>query len=1104
MAARGMGGLAASLAVLAVCAAGDSRALAEGPAYLVKDVTDGSEAGVSSDPSGFADLGGVVLFTAEDPEHGVGLWRTDGQPDGTALVADLGHMAGRRSDVRAAHRGVLYFVGPGGLWRSDGSAAGTSRLTDIAAIDLLAGPDALYAFGSDDALWRIAYDDGVSIRLAAFPDSQITPSMTLVGDRLFFAVSSAATEELWTSDGTAAGTRPLRAVQLTNREGGNNQAQLFAAGAQLFFVARDDAGWELWRSDGTEAGTRRVRDIAPGASSGLHFNDYSEMPQPFFAAVGDTLLFMANDGLSGLELWRSDGSEAGTQRVADLGAGALGADGTSGGDDDSDVAQRTIAMLPAGRRLFFTARPSGVALELWESDGTAAGTRRVARLTDDWGELQSAAAGDRLYLSVQSTQGGARLWTSDGTPSGTTMVAAPYDYASAMTPAGDGIVFAAADAVAGTEPWASDGTAAGTRRLVDIAVGRPGLDPNQLTDVAGTLLFVASDPAHGVELWRSDGTAAGTTLVADIAPGARSSSPQELAASGATLYFSADDGVHGRELWRSDGTAAGTHLVKDIAPQSGDPWLFVPDGRGGVFFFASQPETGYEPWHSDGTTAGTRLVRDIRPGPEGSLPYTPAPALLGPTLLFNADDGEHGAELWRSDGTAAGTTLVADLLPGEAGADPEWFTPLNDAMVFFAVNPSRDRSLWRSDGTSAGTVRLADVGTLVGRAAVAEGRMLFATETYVGRHNRVHLWESDGTATGTFPVPVPRLDRATTAAAGNGLFAILDTYFPKLYRLDCGVLMESPNPLFDLVGLGDRVLFTSAPDVGYGTRLWTSDGSAAGTVPLQDLLTVPEGLRYRRTPAPELTRAGDRVFFVGDFGTSGRELWALPLAALPVVDAPTCPALPTPTPRRTAAPFECPGGDEECTVLALDAVAAEAGGTTTITALLRATDAPIAGIQNDLAFPDGITVPARDDGAPDCAVDPGIDKEATSFAFQPPGCAPGATCTGLRAIVISFGNADPIPDGAALYTCALHVAAGAEPGTHRLALSNLGASDPDGLAVPLSGIDGTIVVREGSGSRPSTGDASGSGGCQAARGAAPASALSLLPLALLWLRRRHG
>lgn len=85
-------------------------------------------------------------------------------------------------------------------------------------------------------------------------------------------------------------------------------------GGTLYFQANDGtSGFELWKSDGTETGTVRVKDIWPGPSSSYAY---------FLTDVGGTLYFMASDGTSGSELWKSDGTEAGTVRVKDINPGS--------------------------------------------------------------------------------------------------------------------------------------------------------------------------------------------------------------------------------------------------------------------------------------------------------------------------------------------------------------------------------------------------------------------------------------------------------------------------------------------------------------------------------------------------------------------------------------------------------------------------------------------------------------------------------------------------------------------------------------------------------------------------------------------------------------
>lgn len=83
-------------------------------------------------------------------------------------------------------------------------------------------------------------------------------------------------------------------------------------GAVMFFATDGVTGVELWKSDGTTADTALVKDIFPGPlwSAPSHLT-----------ALNGTVMFCANDGVTGGELWKSDGNEAGTVLVKDINQG---------------------------------------------------------------------------------------------------------------------------------------------------------------------------------------------------------------------------------------------------------------------------------------------------------------------------------------------------------------------------------------------------------------------------------------------------------------------------------------------------------------------------------------------------------------------------------------------------------------------------------------------------------------------------------------------------------------------------------------------------------------------------------------------------------------
>ncbi len=163
-------------------------------------------------------------------------------------------------------------------------------------------------------------------------------------------------QELWTSDGTPAGTTLVK--QMSDL-GGRIIENLTVVGTRLFFTYADSSipfGYQLWRSDGTEVGTTLVKDVYYG------YNPKRDTPG-YLTAMGDILLFVANDGIHGRELWRSDGTEVGTTLVRDINANTSA---------EQDFAPEYLTVL--GNKLFFVANDGIHGQELWRSDGTEAGT----------------------------------------------------------------------------------------------------------------------------------------------------------------------------------------------------------------------------------------------------------------------------------------------------------------------------------------------------------------------------------------------------------------------------------------------------------------------------------------------------------------------------------------------------------------------------------------------------------------------------------------------------------------------------------------------------------------------------------------------------------
>lgn len=853
----------AVLALTLALAGGTSCLQAQTP-VLVKDIWPGAS-GSRYDPrepssagtaAGRAYVGGGFSF------HGLGcggMWVTDGTAPLRQLVDGL-CVSGRGAELN----GSLVFAASdsarGALWRSDGTTAGTSLVKRLGGgspsipglARLLTAAGGKVFFSLDDGihgseLWA---SDGTEAGTAMVVDATPGPGGTMdsfstivaSGGGVFFTTCTPACA-LWKSDGTAAGTLPLVNLMASS---------LATIGTTLYFT---EIGQNLWKSDGTPAGTVKFADVANVAE---------------LTAVDNTLFFRACDPTNGCELWKSDGTGPGTALVKDVTPGP-------GGD--------ARYFTPFGNDLLFLAGASS-SLVLWRSDGTDAGTIPLAPVSGQ--PASSAVAGGTYFLLTD-----AHLYASNASAAGTQVIldvpappAAGVVFGFGLTALGGVVVFGLGDAV-GPGAYRSDGSAAGTRPLGPVVVASNSALPGRLTDANGTLFFGADDGVHGFELWATDGTPGGTRLVKDINPGPDGSNASRLVLAGGRGFFTAYTAAAGLELWQTDGTEAGTVLVKDIAPgtassvpqifgtrgdvvlfnastdDNGVPFLWRSDGadagtfslggvRGwsnvvdwrGASYFLGSYQGVYALWRTDGTEGGTSAVAAVPGDSWGGI------AVAHDTLVFSTCDVAHGCELWTSDGTPAGTGLLFDVNPGAASGTGQVFLPVGDVAMFWADDGVHGLEPWVTDGTVAGTHLLADIfpgpASSAGNGTAAVGRLRF-----FAANDGVHgyeLWKTDGTPQGTTLV-------ADINPGPAGAFSV-----------------SSFTP-------GFRDVWFFATDGVTGEELWRSDGTANGTQRAADVFPGPGSSTIHPIISgfDRVRRSGSRMYFVADDGTTGFELWSVPL-----------------------------------------------------------------------------------------------------------------------------------------------------------------------------------------------------------------------------------
>ncbi len=641
----------------------------------------------------------------------------------------------------------------------------------------------------------------------------------------------------------------------------------------LYFQAYDGTtGRELWKSDGSSAGTVLVKDIAPGASSAYPYS---------LTNVNGTLYFQAYDGTTGRELWKSDGSSEGTVLVKDIAPGESGS--------------YPYSLTNVNGTLYFQADNGTNGRELWKSDGIRSDTTLVCDINNGvFGSYVNSIANVNGTLYFQASDGlnGTELWKSNGNSSGTTLV---RDINSGIASSSIGslinvngsLFFRANDGVHSYQLWKSDGSSGGTAIVQQINITTGGASPRYAVNVNGTLLFRANDAVNGYELWKSDGTCNGTVLVRDIANGDYSSSPHNLINVNGTLFFIANGLTTGSELWKSDGTSSGTVLVKDIRDGSMGSFPSNLTAVNGLLYFrADDGVHGDELWRSDGTSSGTMLVRDIYNGPGGSTGTYPYLMAMNGQLFLTADDGVSGLELWKSDGTSMGTTIVKDIKPGPGRSRPFHLTTINNTLYFSASDGVKGYELWKSDGTCNGTALVYDVWPGAQESFSQEyfnynGTLLFSA--WDGVHG-LELWKSNGTSSGTLLVrdikPGTSHSFARYMTNVNGVvyyFANDGATGYELWKTDgsySGTVLvrdiyrggSSSRPSH-LTNLNGALYF-SANDGVYGTEIWKSDGTSAGTTLAND--------SFHGSLSSNPTQIGllnNRLYFVSTDTLFGAELY---------------------------------------------------------------------------------------------------------------------------------------------------------------------------------------------------------------------------------------
>ncbi|TXF91176.1 T9SS type A sorting domain-containing protein [Neolewinella aurantiaca] len=437
---------------------------------------------------------------------------------------------------------------------------------------------------------------------------------------LFRATTDSLGTELFITDGTADGTSVLKHINdSTSVSGGSSNPDNFHLfNGRVYFQATDGIhGAELWSTDGTTAGTQLVYDLNTGSATGGVLDPITYNDRLYFTAIdtftnaelfllndagdstilaaeivpglsggqplskivhNDTLYFAALDGTPGFRppthLWKSDGTEAGTMQVTNQVEPILSPNGFTSHNG----------------LLYFSAATEFFGQELHVYDGDS-----VRRISDLRAAESNGAPGNitsfggKLVFSANSDSLGTELYVSNGTPDGHQLIdinltpntngigtrnSRPNAFVIIPGLAGaDQLAFVAEDSVANQYHFLTFNDAG--EPVVESILDRYGVSVTRGNDMINTgscLYFGGENDEFGIEMWKL--SLIGNSVperVTDINAGEANASPNELARAGNFIVFEATDSL-GRELWSLPADVAGYSFADAAAAplSSGD------------------------------------------------------------------------------------------------------------------------------------------------------------------------------------------------------------------------------------------------------------------------------------------------------------------------------------------------------------------------------------------------------------------------------------------------------------------------------------------------------------------------------------------------------
>jgi len=374
------------------------------------------------------------------------------------------------------------------------------------------------------------------------------------------------------------------------------------------------------------------------------------------------LYFLADDGSKGVEVWRTDGTTAGTYLLKDIAPG--------------NKALSSANFSALGTKVIIGAEYNSV-YNVYISDGTVDGTILLKSLGITGFGQEMVTVGNNVYFKAYSSLTNSCLWKTDGTIAGTIPVLdnlGKYVYSPEILSEHNGILYFKTIVLnQGEQLWRSNGESSGTYPI--FALESIGANPTFHKIVSTPLgAFFDLYTSNKNQIWITDGTTTGTHLVRDSLFFYLYPRRHNWAFLNGKFYFDTGDS----KLWSTDGTSSGTKLVKNIYPNNVLASIIRIDTFHSKLIFTIDQSNKEQLWVSDGTEQGTQRITTFNSNDVNSdiVPF----ATYG-NNLFLVGNANFQNELWKTDGTTAALAYDFDL---NYSSDPRDLVVLGDKIIFFA------------------------------------------------------------------------------------------------------------------------------------------------------------------------------------------------------------------------------------------------------------------------------------------------------------------------------------------------------------------------------------------------------------------------------------